>query len=209
MSIEKVNTYLSSSVNTPFFYFVGDSRYQDVKEKLTELGFSIVRVSDYCRNDDKVPDIDGLLDQLKTANENTNGKKMAVIGLGEYLALRGNNEAVSVFSQLKDLNLGTAKTVLLLRGINAQVKGLQIDPRFDKRRYSISDKADCDLSITIASPSVELSATAGLKALLIRLENGECGNIVVRTAVNLDDAIFTVHKISDCIRGDTVYLSWI
>ena len=63
MSIEKVNTYLASSVNTPFFYFVGDSRYQDVKEKLTELGSSIVRVSDYCRNDDKLPDIDGLFDQ--------------------------------------------------------------------------------------------------------------------------------------------------
>jgi len=201
MSIEKVNTYLASSVNTPFFYFVGDSRYQDVKEKLSELGLSIVRVSDYCRNNDKLPDIDGLFDQLSTTGKNVNGKKMAVIGLGEYLAVRGNNEAASVLSQLKDLNLGTAKVVFLLRGINAQLKGLQIDPRFDKRRYNISDKADCDLSITIASISVDLSATAGLKDLLIRLENGECGNIVVRTAINLDDAIFTVHKISDAYEG--------
>jgi hypothetical protein len=201
MSIEKVNTYLASSVNTPFFYFVGDSRYQDVKEKLSELGLSIVRVSDYCRNDDKLPDIDGLFDQLSTTGKNVNGKKMAVIGLGEYLAVRGNNEAASVLSQLKDLNLGTAKVVFLLRGINAQVKGLQIDPRFDKRRYNISDKGDCDLSITIASISVDLSATAGLRDLLIRLENGECGNIVVRTAINLDDAIFTVHKISDAYEG--------
>ena len=201
MAFEKVNTYLASSVNTPFFYFVGDSRYQNVKEKLTEFGLSIVRVSDYCRNDDKLPDIDGLIDHLTTADESSNSKKMAVIGLGEYLALRGNNEAASVLSQLKDLNLGTAKAVLLLRGINAQVKGLQTDPRFDKRRYSISDKADCDLSITIASPSVDLSATAGLKALIMRLERGECGNIVVRTAVNLGDAIFTVHKISDAYEG--------
>ena len=201
MPNKKVNTYIASSLNTPFFYFVGDSRYQDVKEKLTELGFSIVRLSDYCRNDDKLPDIDGLFDQLTTTDENANGKKMAVIGLGEYLALRGNNEAASVLSQLKDLNLGTAKTVLLLRGINAQVKGLQNDPRFDERRYSISDKADCDLSITIASPSVDLSATGGLRALLVRLESGECGNIVVRTAVNLDDALFTVHKISNAYEG--------
>lgn len=201
MSVEKVITYLASSVNTPFLYFVGDSRYQDVKEKLTELGFSIVRVSDYCRNVDKLPDIDGLFDQLTTADKNVNGKKMAVIGLGEYLALRGNNEASSVLSQLKDLNLGPGKAVLLLRGINAQVKWLQTDLRFDKRRYSISDKADCDVSITIASPLVDLSATVGLKTLLLRLESGECGNIVVRTAVNLDDAIFTLHKISDAYEG--------
>ena len=38
MSIEKVKTYLTSSVNSPFFYFVGDSRYQDIKEKFAELG---------------------------------------------------------------------------------------------------------------------------------------------------------------------------
>ena len=81
------------------------------------------------------------------------------------------------------------------------MKGLQIDPRFDKRRYSISDKGDCDVSITIASPSVKLSATVGLKALLIRLENGECENIVVSTAINLDYALFTVYKISDAYEG--------
>jgi hypothetical protein len=201
MSIEKVNRYLTSSVSTPYFFFVGDGGYQDAKEKLSELGLSIVRVSDYCRNDDKLPDIDGLLEQLTTADVNVNGKKMVVVGLGEYLALRGNNEAASVLSQLKELNLGTAKAVLLLRGITAQVKGLQIDPRFDERRYNISDKADCDLSITLASPSVGLPATAGLKALLIRLESGECGNIVVNTAVYFDNALFTVHKISDAYEG--------
>lgn len=201
MSIERIMSYLASSVNSPFFYFVGDSKYQDVKEKLTELGFSIVRVSDHCRNDDRLPDMDGFYDQLTTSDGHAQGKKIAVIGIGEYLALLGNNEAASVLSQLKDLNLGTAKAVLLLRGINAQVKGLETDLRFDKRRYSISDKSDCDVSITIASSLIDLSATAGLRALLIRLENGECGNIVVRTAVNLDDAIFTVHKISDAYGG--------
>ena len=201
MSIEKVNTYLTSSVNSPYFYFVGDSRYQDVKEKLTEMGFSIVKVSDYCRNDDKLPDIDRLFDQLTTTDEHANGNKMAVIGLGEYLALRGNNEAASVLSQLKDLKLGIGKAVLLLRGINGLVTGLQIDPRFDKRRFSISDKGDCDLSIILTSPLVNLSAITGMKALLIRLESGECGTIVVRTTINLDDAMFTVHKISDAYEG--------
>jgi hypothetical protein len=201
MSIEKVNKYLASTVSNPYFYFVGDDAYLDVKKKLSESGLSIVRVSDYCRNDDKLPDIDEALEYLTTADVNANSKKMVVVGLGEYLALRGNKEAERVLSRLKELKLGTAKAVLLLRGITAQVKELQIDPRFDERRYSISDQADCDLSITLASPSVGLSATAGLKALLRRLETGECGNIVVRTAINLDDALFTVHKISDAYEG--------
>ena len=128
----------------------GDEQYQGVKDKMSELGLNIIKVSDYCRKDDKLPDIDGLLEQLKTADVNANCKRIAVIGLGEYLGLRGNGEAVSVLSQLKDLNLGTAKAVLLLRGVTTQVKGLQTDPRFDGRRFSITETANCDLSITLA-----------------------------------------------------------
>ena len=108
MSIDKVNTYLTSSVKTPFFYFVGDSRYQDAKEKLAEMGFSIIRVSDYCQNNDKLPDIDKLFDQLTTSDEHTSENKMVL--LASFLALRGNNEAASVLSQLR-FKLGTGKVV--------------------------------------------------------------------------------------------------
>jgi len=201
MSIDKVSKYLTSNVRTPYFLFIGDDEYRDIKGKLSDLGLNIIKVSDCCRNDDKLPDIDGVIEQLKTADVNASGKKMAVIGLGEYLALRGNDEAASVLLQLKELNLGTAKAVLLLRGVTAQVKGLQTDPRFDGRRFTIVDKATCDMSITLAAPTVGLSVTSGMKALLIRLENGECGNIVVNTAVSIDNALITVHKISDAYEG--------
>jgi len=201
MSIEKISKYLTSNVRTPYFFFIGDGEYQGVKDKMSELGLNIIKVSDYCRNEDKLPDIDGLIEQLKTADVSANGKKMAVIGLGEYLALRGNHEAASVLLQLKELNLRTAKAVLLLRGVTAQVKGLQTDPRFDERRFGIADKTACDLSITLAAPTVGLPATSGMKALLIRFENGECRNIVVNTAIKIDDSIFTVHKISDAYEG--------
>lgn len=73
------------------------------------MGFSIIRVSDYCQNNDKLPDIDRLFDQLTTSDEHTNENKMAVIGLGEFLALRGNNEATSVLSQLKDFKAWNRK----------------------------------------------------------------------------------------------------
>jgi hypothetical protein len=63
------------------------------------------------------------------------------------------------------------------------------------------DKADCDLSFTLAAPSVGLSALAGIKDLLIELENGICGNVVVSTTVSIDNALFTVHKITDAYEG--------
>ncbi|SFF92377.1 hypothetical protein SAMN05660649_00013 [Desulfotomaculum arcticum] len=200
MSIKAVKKYLSSNVKLPYFLIVGDRQYKDIKNKLSELGLASVKVSDYC-GDDKFPDIDGLFERLKTADVNAGDNKLVVIGLGEYLALRGNTEAASVFSQLKDLNIGGAKVVLLLRGVATQINSLQVDPRFDSRRFSIIDKADCDLSFTLAPPSVGLPALTGIKALLITLENGISGNVVVNTTVNLDNALLTVHKITDAYDG--------
>lgn len=91
--------------------------------------------------------------------------------------------------------------MLLLRGLASQIDGLQTDPRFDKRRFSVVDKAECDISITLAASSVGLPALLGFKALLAELENGRYGSVVVNTAVNLDDAIFTVHPISNAHAG--------
>lgn len=201
MRFEAVNKYLSSTVKTPFFLFVSDGQYASATDELSVLGLTFVKVSDFCGGDDKLPDIDGLLERIRTADVNTKDKKLVVVGLGEYLALRGNDETTSALSQLKDLSIGDAKVVLLLRGLASQVRVLQADPRFDDRRFSVVDKADCDLSFTLAAPSVGLSALTGLKALLSELENGRCGNIVVTTVVNLGNALFTVHRISNAYEG--------
>lgn len=201
MSIEAVKKYLSSNVKVPFFLVVGDERYKDVKDKLSELGLTFVKVSNSCSGDDKLPDIDSLLESLKIADVNTSDNKLVIIGLGEYLALRGNNEATRVLSQMKDLNIGSAKVVLLLRGIVNQINKLRADPRFDSRRFCILDKTDCDLSLIIADPSVGLPALPGIKALLIELESGKCGDLVVNTMVSLDKSLFTIQKITDAYEG--------
>jgi hypothetical protein len=203
MPIQVVKNYLTSDVKYPFFFVVGDGQYKGIKEKLLELGLSFIKVSDFCRDDDKPPDIDSLFEHLKTADTNANDNKLVVIGIGEYLALRGNNEAVRVLSQLKDLNIGNAKVVLLLRGITAQINDLKADPRFDNRRFYKLDNAYSDFSLTLVDPSIELSNSKGIKDLLIKLENGMCGNVIVQTKANLDETLFTVHKINnayECIK---------
>lgn len=201
MSVEALNKYLSSDVKEPYFLVVGDEQYKSVKDKLLELGFTFVKVSDYCGDDDKLPDIDSLLERLKTAGVNASDNKLVVIGLGEYLALRGNNEAISILSRIKDLNIGSTKVVLLLRGVASHIEDLQTDPRFDGRRFCILDKVNCHLSLTLTVPSIGLSTLPGIKALLIELENGICGNVVVNTTVSLDKTLFTVHKIANAYEG--------
>ncbi|MGC2422750.1 MAG: BREX-4 system phosphatase PglZ [Nitrospirota bacterium] len=197
MQIDLVKKYLKSKVETPYFLFISDGQYVTAKDELSVLELDFVSMSGFCNSDDKMPDIDGLL----TSVVNAKGKKLVVTGLGEFLALRGSDEATRTLSRLKDLNVGGAKVVLLLRGLASLIAGLQTDPRFDSRRFSVVDKAACDLSFTLAAPSVGLSALSGFKAMLVDLENGRSGRVVVNTAVNLDKAIFTVHKISNAYEG--------
>lgn len=198
MQIDSVKKYLTSSVETPYpyFLFISDGQYATAMDELSVLGLDFVPMSGFCNNDDNMPDIDGLITYIKAA-----GKKIVVTGLGEFLALRGSDEATRTLSRLKDHNVGGAKVVLLLRGLASLIAGLQTDPRFDSRRLSVVDKAECELSFTLAAPSVGLSALSGFKAMLSELENGRCGSVVVNTAVNLDKAIFTVHQISNAYDG--------
>ena len=201
MQIDWVKKYLASSVKTPYFLFISDGQYATAMDELSGLGLDFVPMSDFCSNDDKLPDIDGLLTYIEAADVNAKGKNFVVKGLGEFLALRGSDEATRTLSRLKDLNIGGAKVVLLLRGLASLIAGLQTDPRFDNRRFSVVDKAECDLSFTHAAPSVGLSALSSFKAMLAELENGRCGSVVVNTAVDLDKAIFTVHQISNAYEG--------
>lgn len=199
MSVLAVKKYLSSDVKAPYFYVVGDSQYNTIKEELSEIGFSFVRISSLCREKDKLPNLDNLFEQLRTADLNIDSKKLVVIGLGEFLALRGKPYIIGILSRLRDLNIGSAKVVLLLRGVAAQVKSLQEDPRFDKRRLCVSNDAKCELSITVTN--YDPRALQGFKALLVTLENGSCGNIAVNTNVNLDNALLTVYKIPSAYAG--------
>lgn len=205
MQIDSVKSYLTSTVKTPYFLFISDGQYLSAIDELSVLGLDFVPMSSFCSNDDKMPDIDGLLSYIEAADINACGKKFVVTGLGEFLALRGIEEATRSLSRLKDRNVGGAKVVLLLRGLASLIAGLQSDPRFDNRRCSIVDNAECDLSFTLASPSVGLSALTGFKAMLAEVENGRNGSIVVNTAVNLDKAIFTVHQISNAYEGIKFY----
>jgi hypothetical protein len=199
--MDSANAYLTSTVKTPYFLFISDERYLSVIDELKACGLSFVPMSGFCGDDDKLPDIDGLLSHIEATDMNVSGKRFVVTGLGEFLALRGTDEATRTISRLKDLNIGGAKVILLLRGLASLIAGLEADPRFDNRRHSVVDRAECNLSFTLVAPSVGLSAFSGFKAMLIELENGRSGSVVVDTAINVDQALFTVHRISNAYEG--------
>jgi hypothetical protein len=143
MYLKAVRKYISSDVHTPYFLFVSDRQYASILDELSVLGLIRLKTSDYCGDDDKIPDIDELFESLGTANINVKNKELAILGLGEYLALCGGVKAANTLLWLKDQNFGGVKVVLVLRGLATQIAGLQADPRFDERYFSVVDKADC------------------------------------------------------------------
>jgi hypothetical protein len=195
MVIEAISQYLASELKTPFFVFVSDKEYLSVKDSLSALDLTFLQLSSYCPAKDKVPEIDTFHEGLKKSDKN-----LAVLGLGEYLAILGSKAASSELSELKNAPC-KAKVVLLLRGLASQIAELNHDPRFDSRRYTIIDNAACNLSFTVASPSMGMLGEDGIKALLAKFENGAEGDIAVNTAINFDDALFTVHKINNTYEG--------
>ena len=201
MQNDTIKRYLASSVKTPYFLFVSDGQYLTTIDELNGCGLDFLPMSSFISGDDKLPDVDGLLSHIEAADINAKGKKFVVTGLGEFLALRGINEAMRVLLRLKDFNTGGAKVILLLRGLASMIAVLQADPRFDTRRHSIVDGAECALSFTLVPHAFGLSALTGFKAMLIELENGRSGSILVCTAVNLETAIFTVQQINNAYDG--------
>lgn len=201
MYIESAKKYLASDVKTPFYLFVGDEQYPAAIDELKVMGLNLVHLSDFCGRADKVPDMDKLLDFIVAGREVEPRRRFVLCGIGEFLALRGRDEALKNLAILKDLNVGKSKVILLLRGLVPLIEDMKGDLRFDERRHYIIDNAKCDLTFTLASPTVGLLAVSGFKAMLSELENGRTGNLVVTTDVQLSKSLFTVKNINSAYEG--------
>ncbi len=208
-----IEKYLNSDVATPFFYVVGDSEWIAAKRALGEMGFQILKTSDFCKDADCEPCLDLLRDELKESK-----KHCALLGLGEYLALRGESEARVQLDILRSLQLeGKGKVVLLLRGVAEIIDATRrADRRFDRiKRLYFSE--DCKSDIRVEQIAAELSydkCLVGLKELLTAFEDNESEisisqrskPFVVKTDLNLDAALCSTRLIASAFDLVAPYL---
>lgn len=190
-------------MNTPFFAVVGDTDYAGIKRELLLAGLDVIRLSEHCSDSDKRPNFDNLREQLQTLDVNFDGKRVVVLGVGEYLALCGNSVANNTLTEFKDLRIGTAKAVLLLRGVTNVVRDIQSDDahRFDSRRVDYADNTDTAISISFVGMGVALTALSGLQTLLQEFENGATGNLTVKSGIPFPKAIIPTYSINSAYDG--------
>lgn len=194
MLCPEVQNYISASKGLPFFYVVGDEDYNSVLNELKQADVSVVRMSDFCFNDDKFPSVDELVDYFRTSDVDYRDNKFVVVGLGEFLSLRGPVIADKELRRLKNTTLGNARAILLLRGVSTQAAKIIRDDNkmMDQQRAFISDDTLTNISITNMPADIGLVAKTGIKALLQSLENGTCGNVEVSTSLMLENSLFSV-----------------
>lgn len=194
-----VVNYLSKSKGLPFFYVVGDKEYGTILSDLTEAGVAIKRLSDFCLQEDKYPDLDMMVDFFRTADVNYSSNKWVLVGLGEYLALRGRAEVDKILQKLKALTLGGAKVVMLLRCIATPVRTmLSQDLRLQSQnRVLFTDDTNTDIIPVCASVSLGLCEKFGIKYLIQLLEQGASGKICFDTALDLDNSLLSIEKIQN------------
>lgn len=198
MLCREIQNYMSTAKGLPFFYVVGDEDYCSVLEELKQADISFVRMSDFCLKDDKFPSVDELVDYFRTSDVDYRSNKFAVVGLGEYLALRGPAITNKELCRLKNTTLGNARAILLLRGVPTQaIKIIQDDNKMiDQQRAYISANPLTNISITNMPEDVGLVTKTGVKNLLRMIEDGASGNIYASTSLVLNNALFPLSTLS-------------
>lgn len=165
MLCKEVQNYIATAKGLPFFYVVGDEDYATVLDELRQANVSIVRMSDFCFKDDKFPSVDELVDYFRTSDVDYRNNKFVVVGLGEYLALRGTAIVDKELRRLKNTTLGNARAILLLRGVSTQASQIIRDDNkmMEQQRAYISASPLTNISIINVPNDMGVVTKSGVK----------------------------------------------
>ncbi len=197
---KQIEKYLSSASGLPFFYSVSESEYVETISQLNQAGVESVYISDFCKNGDRNPRISDIIDFFRTADVDYKTNKYVLLGLGDYLALHGNEEAISTLREFKNKTLGNARVILLLKYVDIQIKELISEDIRLRERVLFGNMEDSHTSIMIIP--YDMSSTAftvynGMKSLLKGMASGDSGSLYVKTVMQWENSILPVITIKD------------
>jgi hypothetical protein len=198
MLCSEVENYITTAKGLPFFYAVGDADYSEILNELRQHDMEVDRVSDFCPKEDKFPDIDDIIDHFRTLDVDCRTNKHVLIGLGEFLALRGSDYANKQLHRLKTTTLGTARVILLLRGVTPQVHSLVAEDErlIAQKRVYVCPGAMSEIAVTSVKYSINANVAQGVQGLIRAFEDGATGNCSVKTMLEFPQSLVPVSNIN-------------
>lgn len=208
MLCEMVKQYFTNVRGLPFFYIVGDKNYEQVLSEFKQNNIIVDRISDFCPKEDKFPNVDDVIDYFRTLDMDYRENKHVLIGLGEFMAIRGTNAAEKVIRRLEKTTLGTARVVLLLRHITSQVKDvLNEDARtIEQQRLYIDQSENDAINIVCTRYAINTNVAQGIKGLLHVLEDGHTGLIHFQSELDFGNSLLPITYIRsafDAVKHNT------
>lgn len=109
--VDRIKSYLSvDDFHLPVFINVNTSHdYGTLKNTLGQLDLKTIKVSEYCRSDDELPDIEKLFHELQEQE-----KSILLLGFSQYMKLRGKKLLLTKLATLKDLSVHKCCLFILL-----------------------------------------------------------------------------------------------
>lgn len=195
-----VENYLSTAKGLPFFYAVSDETYGTVLDDLKQAGLKVIRISDFCKKSDKFPNLDDLIDSFRMADVDFTSNKCVLVGLGEYLALRGEDEALKILRSLKYTTLGIARVVILLRYLHNQLHIIadeDLKLKSSQRVYWDSGANGVTSLVNVqVNTNLGLVHGEGIKWLLSQFEEGVNGKIYFKSDLDFSKSILPINTIA-------------
>lgn len=170
--------------------------WAQVKSFLTNKSRKIIKLSDFCQNDDIAPNMNRMRKAIRLADAST-----MVIPLSEYLRIN-RPIASKTINDILHANYehnsdGKLRVYILLYRMKDILANVQLSPKETKTILYINEGLDCDYSLTIVQKNIELSIDGnvidGFKKYLIYWEQNPDQPIILFTmnAINYSDVIFS------------------
>lgn len=192
-----VYNYIATAKGLPFFYVVGDESYTVTLSEFRQQGLIVDHVSDFCPKDDKFPSVDDIIDHFRTLDVDHKQNKHVLVGLGEFLALRGSSIAEKELRRLKNATLGSARVIILLRCVTPQIFALaNEDKRLSQQgRIYVDNNPLSSLGLTCLKYAGNMEASVGIKGFLQKCEAGAIGTINVKTQLIFPSSLLPITNI--------------
>ena len=174
---EKIRAYLEHNARNPYFVAIKSSDAKDAYS--TSWKFCL---SELCSNDDRRPDVGFLEDEIMRRCQEEENCKIMVLGLGEYLAFRGEKTALQTIRELRMLSLPpNSKVVFPLRFMTKVLNKIkEEDIRFERCYYNGSEGDSTLVNIEIYEPTFPLPVNQnGEKFVRRQDDNGDEIDVLV------------------------------
>ena len=179
--LRKAKEYLlDGKRRTPFFVALDDG--DDYGYFLTQFahrdGMECLRLHDFCRNGDSLPDIDSLTDRLKETG--TGYSEVLLLGVGDAVRLF----APGLIGKLRDLVL-PRKLLVPCRSAREVLRGIaSADAKFAERQVAFAGTGTCR-PVVAYRPGIVKVAKHGVRDLLEELEGVGNESVNVETMLSL------------------------